>query len=177
MENVWNIFKVNNKNIRTATITSKLWTYFTPFSSVSVVDFEQVNVSWEIWRGAPKLVEKVIFFWRIIILEICLGGRLDIYFSRIFCTYLCFGPSLGSVIFVFQFQISTHVKCLGNVMWHTFFSAFQSWRYSYFLFVSLTIFVSLKVFLEISQNSQENTFAKFLRTPFHRTRLGDWFLK
>ena len=54
-----------------------------------------------------------------------------------------------------------------------------------------------KVFLEISQNSQENNcarvsfliklkkrlwhrcfpvnFAKFLRTPFHRTRLGDCF--
>ena len=34
------MFEVNNK------ITSLLWTYFTPFSSVSVVDFEQVNVSW-----------------------------------------------------------------------------------------------------------------------------------
>ena len=25
-----------------------LWTYFTPFSSVSIVDFKQVNVSWEV---------------------------------------------------------------------------------------------------------------------------------
>ena len=25
-----------------------LWTYFTPFSSVSIVDFEQVNISWEV---------------------------------------------------------------------------------------------------------------------------------
>ena len=24
-----------------------LWTYFTPFSSGSIVDFEQVNVSWD----------------------------------------------------------------------------------------------------------------------------------
>ena len=24
-----------------------LWTYFTPFSSISVVDFEQVNISWD----------------------------------------------------------------------------------------------------------------------------------
>ena len=34
------MFKVNNKN------TSELWTYFTSFSTVSVVNFEQVNVSW-----------------------------------------------------------------------------------------------------------------------------------
>ena len=35
------MFKVNNnKNTRT--------TYFTPFSSVSIVDFEQVNVRWVI---------------------------------------------------------------------------------------------------------------------------------
>ena len=25
-----------------------IWTYFTPFSSVSVADFEQVNVGWEV---------------------------------------------------------------------------------------------------------------------------------
>ena len=25
------------------------WTYFTLFSCVSIVDFEQVNVSWELW--------------------------------------------------------------------------------------------------------------------------------
>ena len=24
------------------------WTYFTPFSNVSIVDFEQVNVSWDL---------------------------------------------------------------------------------------------------------------------------------
>ena len=33
------LFKVNNRNIRT------LETYFASFSSVSIVDFEQVNVS------------------------------------------------------------------------------------------------------------------------------------
>ena len=36
---VWNMFKVSNKKC-------KISTCFTPFSSVSVVDFEQVNVSW-----------------------------------------------------------------------------------------------------------------------------------
>ena len=35
------MFKVTNKNTRMTSLT-----YFTTFSSVSVVDFEQVNVSW-----------------------------------------------------------------------------------------------------------------------------------
>ena len=37
------MFKVNNNNTRTTSMT-----YFTPFSSVSFIDFEQVNVSWVI---------------------------------------------------------------------------------------------------------------------------------
>ena len=53
------LFKVNNRNTRKSyEICSKLtiktperhqwlWTYFTAFSSVSIVDFEQVNVSWD----------------------------------------------------------------------------------------------------------------------------------
>ena len=58
------VFKVNNRNTRTrceiyskltiktpktsfCCFYSKLWTYSTPFSSVSIVDFEQVNVSWD----------------------------------------------------------------------------------------------------------------------------------
>ena len=46
------MFKVYNKNTRTTSLTSfwcfyyELWTYFTPFSSVPIVNFEQVNVSW-----------------------------------------------------------------------------------------------------------------------------------
>ena len=46
--NAWNMFKANNKNTSwTTTMTSfwclycSLWTYFIPFSSVSIVDFEQ----------------------------------------------------------------------------------------------------------------------------------------
>ena len=31
----------------------ELWTYFTPYSSVSVVDFEQVNVNWSIRSVIP----------------------------------------------------------------------------------------------------------------------------
>ena len=42
------MFKVNNKNTRTiCEICSKLTiTYFTPCSSVSIVNFEQVNGGW-----------------------------------------------------------------------------------------------------------------------------------
>ena len=42
------MFKVNSKNTRTTSLTSfwcfccSLWTYFTPFSSVFIVPFEQV---------------------------------------------------------------------------------------------------------------------------------------
>ena len=46
--------KVTKKNTRTTSVTlfwclySKLWTYFTPLSSVLIVDFEQANFSWEV---------------------------------------------------------------------------------------------------------------------------------
>ena len=49
---LWNIFKVNSRSTRTTPLASfwcfqcELWTYFTPFSGVSIVDFEQVNVRW-----------------------------------------------------------------------------------------------------------------------------------
>ena len=37
---MWNMFKVNNKNTRMMSMT--------PFSSVSIVDFEQVNVNLDV---------------------------------------------------------------------------------------------------------------------------------
>ena len=51
------LFKVNNRNTRKGyeictsfssswCFYSLLWIYFTPFSGVSIVDFEQVNVNW-----------------------------------------------------------------------------------------------------------------------------------
>ena len=46
------MFIIINRNSRTTSLTSFrcfycwLWTYFTPFSSVSIINFEQVNVSW-----------------------------------------------------------------------------------------------------------------------------------
>ena len=44
---VWNMFKVNNKDTRTTSMTLLTLNIFHTFSSVSVGDFGQVNVSWE----------------------------------------------------------------------------------------------------------------------------------
>ena len=45
------MFKVNNKNTRPMSLTLLLFfllkkMYFAPFSRVSIVDFEQENISW-----------------------------------------------------------------------------------------------------------------------------------
>ena len=48
------MFKANYKDTRTKSMTSfwcrycQLLTYLTPFSSFSIVEFEQVNVCWEV---------------------------------------------------------------------------------------------------------------------------------
>ena len=67
------MFKNNNKNTKGTLIMSllcfyyKLWTYFTPFSSVSIVGFEQVNVSWgtaiskKIAQLTAKAYNRVLF--------------------------------------------------------------------------------------------------------------------
>ena len=56
-----NLFKVDNKDTRTTSSTSLyclyLLTYFTPSSSVSVVDFETVNVNWD----ALELLRKFFY--------------------------------------------------------------------------------------------------------------------
>ena len=44
LEKVRNMSKVNSKDI---VLYSYLGTYFAPFSSVSIVDFERKNVCWE----------------------------------------------------------------------------------------------------------------------------------
>ena len=53
LEKAVNMFKVNNEDIRTVSLLiwlwcpyCYLWTYFTPFSIVPIVDFEQVNACW-----------------------------------------------------------------------------------------------------------------------------------
>ena len=73
------LFKVNNRNTsERCEICSKqtiktpkqrhwcgsgVWTYFTPFSSVSVVAFEQLNVSWEKTKSSAKISLKKQWFW------------------------------------------------------------------------------------------------------------------
>ena len=61
-----NIFKVNNKHTRTTPFGSfwflycQLKTYFTPCSSVSIVNFDQVNAGWgtsETSAGCAKLLK------------------------------------------------------------------------------------------------------------------------
>ena len=48
------MFRINNEDIRTTSISSfwylycYLWSYFIPFSSISIVHFEQVKVCWEV---------------------------------------------------------------------------------------------------------------------------------
>ena len=51
--------KVNNKNTRTMSITS-----FTTFSSVSIVDSEQVNVSWASRHGFAWFCSHTFFSWK-----------------------------------------------------------------------------------------------------------------
>ena len=45
------MFKVNNENIRTTSMT-----YFIPFSGVFIVEFEKVNVSWEL-ETIPMIIK------------------------------------------------------------------------------------------------------------------------
>ena len=62
MKKVWNMFKVNDKNTRTTSLTffccfyCSLWTYFTPFSSVSIVNFYRVNVSWVLFTWVKYVI-------------------------------------------------------------------------------------------------------------------------
>ena len=69
------LFKVDNKStikrceicsaltIKAPELRHWLWTYFTPFSSVSVVNFKQVNVSWEMYNN--------LNYWQKIHAKVC----------------------------------------------------------------------------------------------------------
>ena len=68
------MFKVNNKNTKMASFTS-FWCFycylsicFNPFSSVSVVAFEQVNTSWvckfvTFWQIVSKILVRKVLSW------------------------------------------------------------------------------------------------------------------
>ena len=61
---LWNMFMCNKKDTRTTPIASfwclycYLWTYFTPWSTVSIVNFEQVNASWINSLNATRQIYK-----------------------------------------------------------------------------------------------------------------------
>ena len=57
------MFKVNNENTRT---TSGVFivNYLIPFSSVFIVDFEQVNISWVVVNLNCTLIRWCVFFLR-----------------------------------------------------------------------------------------------------------------
>ena len=48
------MFKVNNKNRKTPI------KYFAPFPNVSIVEFEQVNVSWVVFKNCRKISTKFL---------------------------------------------------------------------------------------------------------------------
>ena len=68
------MFKVNNKNTRTDVTDEVLLfllltgTYFTPISGVSIVEFEQVNFSWEIHFKVACVVQIKLFYYGLILL-------------------------------------------------------------------------------------------------------------
>ena len=65
------MFKVNNKKIWTISLTffwylnCYLWTHFTLFLSVSIVDFEQVNVGRVIgsWVFSWRMPSQIVKYW------------------------------------------------------------------------------------------------------------------
>ena len=67
-----NMFKVSNKNTRGTSLTSwcfyyYLWKYFTPLSTASFIDFEQIKVSWAFSCLSYNISSQEHFFNRTII--------------------------------------------------------------------------------------------------------------
>ena len=73
-----NMFKINNKDTRTMPITSfwcllliLYWTYFTHYSTVSFVDFEQVNICWR--RNISAKISNITFGYKRLRVYHCLN--------------------------------------------------------------------------------------------------------
>ena len=50
------MFKGNNKNTRRRSgVLIVNFDYFTPFPSLSIVDFEQVNINWVVALNSPRM--------------------------------------------------------------------------------------------------------------------------
>ena len=67
-KNLWNMFKVNNEDVKTTSLTSlwciscRLYAYFTSFSSVSFTDFAHAFVSVESINKVVGNVTSVKYF-------------------------------------------------------------------------------------------------------------------
>ena len=71
---MWNIFKVNNKLMLSWCFYCYISTYFTPFSIISIIDSEKVNVSWGwswiiIWSIIITLVGSTVYFFGLMTLH------------------------------------------------------------------------------------------------------------
>ena len=94
---MWNMFKVNSKNTRTTSLT-----YFTPFSSVSIVDFEQVNVSCKV---GDKDTRTTIVSFRCIYCQLW--------------TYSAQNKEHNSSVFILESRIKDRVKHLRRYILYT----------------------------------------------------------
>ena len=110
------MFIVNNKkNTRTTSMTCfscLLGTYFTPFSSVSIVDLEQIKVRW-------------MYLCRTGLLRLRVGLKRQIYVDSQL-KHLC--RRFSSVfIIVFQLLFTCSVMCLTLVDWISFTKKHLIW--------------------------------------------------
>ena len=136
------MFNVNNKDTRTMPLASfwylycSLWTYFYPCSTVSIVNFEQVNAGWGNWLA----------LW----VHLLNNVKCNYYELSVSCSLL----NIYKLIFLNQFfkfgntntWKPSHASTLGNL------------NFLWILSEAATGGVMKeKVFWEILQNSQENT--------------------
>ena len=94
------MFKVEDKNTRVRSLT-----YFTPFCSVSIADFEQFNVCWDRQKIQPLFSWCCLHKYHIVSLfEVSLQ---NLSFS-LFKIHLFFTVSLHSISFLEEFLLLRH---------------------------------------------------------------------
>ena len=76
--------KLTTKTLKTFQTLNKLCTYFAPFSSVSVAEFKQVNVSW------ARLQCNLLFSWNILFCYIFLSFFTRFFRSSLTLLVFCF---------------------------------------------------------------------------------------
>ena len=120
------MFKVNNKNIWTRSMTSFwcfyfwLLTYFTPFSSAFIVNFEQLNVNWVVISNSG-------IWWRILTTMLSMSGTWT-------CTQ--WYPTENIIINLTQLRPMVHSYRNRSMDFHCK-------SIDWFLFVSLCLIINL----------------------------------